>query len=1093
LPPKQKTPPPADSLAGISLAKVSIERPVFAWMLFAAALIFGAIGWGRLGLSQLPDVDFPVVTVNFTLLGASPEVMENNVIDLAEQALIAVEGVKEISSTSGQGTGSITLEFDLGKDMSAIVQDVNAKLSSIAKTLPSDMDPPQVSKTNPEDQPIIWFALTQPKGAPTKDMMLLVRDRLRDEFQTVPGVAEIQLGGWVDRNLRIWLDSRKMENLQIAADDVLNTVDREHLEVPAGRIEMPASELNVRFLGEAPSVKAFGDLPITSRGGATIYRRIRMRDVSTIEDGLDDVRRLSRFDGEPAVGIGIKKQRGVNAVEVGRAAKAKALQINKTLPPGYKLTVSVDNTIFVEHAVHELEQTLCLAAALTGIVCWAFLGSWSSTVNVLMSIPFSIIGTFLVVYAFGFTLNTFTLLSLSLAVGVVVDDAIMVLENIVRHKEMGKDKRHASLDGATEITFAAMAATFSIIAIFLPVAFMQGIIGRYFFQFGITISAAAFLSLIEALTLTPMRTSQFLEEHSHAERGIDRLFGRLKAAYERGLAATLRHRGLVLFGALAIFGLGFAANTRLKGELIPAQDQSRLLARLSLPTGTSMQTTDEMMKQAEAWVASRGETLHLYSVVGGFGGGDVSTGIIFMTMKDPGERPVVEEDLAQPGAPKPKPGEKAPTIHVKKRLAQSEFAQIMRRELGKLAPNLRVSIQDLSQRGFSTGRGFPVEFTVRGPDWDVLADASEKLRNAMRQDAKLADVDSDYLTGQQEIRVIPDRDAAARRGVSMQSLGGIISTLVGGTRAGKFSEGGKRNDIRVRLQGGERADAKDILKLKVRNNHGELVGLGEVVKLDTQPSLQSIHRVHRERAITLYANAGPGVAGGEALAEALKLAKDILPPGYRAVPTGSSQAGNEAALQLFGALILGIAVAYMILASQFNSFIDPVTVILAMPLSFTGAFIALLAFGQTLNLYSGIGLILLMGLVKKNSILLVDVTNQHKAAGQLKADQALLEACPLRLRPIVMTSVATIAGAVPAAASLGAGSETLRPMGIAIIGGILLSTFLTLFVVPAAYSFFEELGEWLEHWWTSRKKAPLAPVLAPTRTGKPLPTRKRPR
>ena len=989
--------------------------------------------------------------------------MENDVIDIAEEALVAVEGVKEISSSSGQGTGSITLEFDLGRDMSSIVQDVNAKLSSIARRLPSDMDPPTVSKTNPEDQPIIWVAVTAPKDAPSKDLMLLVRDRLRDEFQTVPGVAELQLGGWVDRNLRVWLESDKLNALQISADDVLNTVDREHLEVPAGRIEMAASEMNVRFLGEAPSVAAFGALPITSRGGAPVFRRLRLRDVATLEDGLDDVRRISRFNGEPAVGIGIRKQRGVNAVEVGKAVKAKMEQIKPTLPAGYGLAISVDNTIFVEHAVHELEQTLILAAALTGLVCWAFLGSWSSTVNVLMSIPFSIIGTFTVVYAFGFTLNTFTLLSLSLAVGVVVDDAIMVLENIVRHKEMGKDRRQASLDGATEISFAAMAATFSIIAIFLPVAFMNGIIGRYFFQFGITISAAAAFSLIEALTLTPMRTSQFMEEHERHDRGIDRLFAKLRAGYEHGLALSLKNRGKVLFAAFLIFIGGIWAAKSLKGEMLPAQDQSRLLARLSLPTGASLQVTDDLMKRCEEWLRGRKEVEKVYSAVGGFGGGDVSTGIMFVSLLDPGKRPVVSEDLPKPNAKAPKKGEKPELIHVSKRLSQAEFGQLMRSELGKLDSKARLSIQDLSMRGFSTGRGYPVEFTVRGPDWDTLADASEKLRDAMRQDVKLADVDSDYLKGQEEIRVIPDRDAAARRGISMQSLGSIIGTLVGGTRAGKFSEGGRRNDIRVRLVGAERADPKDILKLRVRNNHGELVALSEVVKLEKQPSLQSIRRVHRERAITLYANAGPGVAGSEAITEALKLAKDILPAGYRAVATGSSQAAGDVGKQMLGALLLGIAIAYMILASQFNSFIDPITVILAMPLSFTGAFGALLLFGQTLNLYSGIGLILLMGLVKKNSILLVDVTNQHKVAGKLSADQALLEACPQRLRPIVMTSVATIAGALPAAASLGAGSETLRPMGISIIGGILLSTFLTLFVVPAAYSSFEQGGEWLKH------------------------------
>jgi hydrophobe/amphiphile efflux-1 (HAE1) family protein len=1058
----------------MSLAKISIERPVFAWMLFAAAVIFGAIGFGRLGLSQLPDVDFPVVDVRFSYPGANPEVMENDVIDIAEDALISVEGVKEIRSSSGQGTASVTLEFDLGRNIDSIVQEVQTKLSSIARRLPPDMDPPSVSKTNPEDQPIMWLAATAPEGAPTKDLMLLVRDRLRDEFQTVPGVSEIQLGGFVDRNLRIWLNSKKLNALQMSADDVLNTVGREHLEVPAGRIEAAATEMNVRFLGEAPSVNAFGDLPITSRGGAPVYSRVRLREVAVLEDGLDDIRRKSRFNGMTAVGLGVKKMRGVNAVAVAKAVKAKLAVVAKTLPAGYGLELSVDNTIFVEHAVHELEQTLILAALLTGLVCFLFLGSWSSTFNVLMSIPFSIIGTFLVLYVFGFTLNTFTLLALSLAVGVVVDDAIMVLENIVRHKEMGKNRRQASLDGATEISFAAMAATFSIVAIFLPVAFMEGVIGRYFFQFGITIAAAALFSLLEALTLTPMRTSEFLEEHENKGRWMDRQFDRAKAAYGRGLAWSLAHRGLVLLMALLFFVGGFMAAAKLKKEMLPPQDQSQALIRLSLPTGTSLDVTDGITRKAEDWLRARGEVVRMYVAVGGFGGGDVSTAILFVTLKDKNQRPVVEEMLPVPGQT-PKKGEKPAEMKVKKRLGQAEFAAVARREIAKLAPKLRVSIQDLSLRGFSTGRGFPVEFSVRGPNWDTLTASSEKLREAMKGSVKLADVDSDYLAGQEEVQVIPDRDAAARRGVSMQALGSIISTLVGGTRAGKFSEGGRRNDVRVRLEGAERADPADILKLKVRNNRGELVALSEIVALQKRPSLQNIRRINRERAITLFANAGPGASSEEALADALRLAKETLPAGYRAVPTGSSQAAGQAGKQLLGALLLGIVIAYMILASQFNSFLHPVTVLLAMPLSFTGAFGLMLVTGQSLNIYSAIGLILLMGLVKKNSILLVDVTNQFRDKG-LGADEALAQACPLRLRPIVMTSIATIAGAIPAAASLGAGSETLRPMGIAIIGGMLLSTFLTLFVVPAAYSLFDSVARRAGAAW-SRWRGP-APVPA---------------
>ncbi len=1041
----------------MSLSSLSIRRPVFAWMLFAAALLFGGISFSRLGLSQLPDVDFPVLNVSFTLNGASPEVMENDILDVAEDALLSVEGVKEIRSTAQQGRASISLDFTLDKDINVAVQEVQAKLSQIARRLPLDMDPPSVSKTNPEDQPILWLAATGPEGGLTKALMLLVRDQIRDQFQTVPGVSEITLGGFVDRNLRVWVDGPKLAAYQLSVDDVINTVDREHLELPAGRIETASIEKNVRFLGEAPSVTAFGDLPITARGGAPVYRRLRVRDVARLEDGLDDIRRISRFNGKPAVGLGIRKQRGVNAVDVARAVKERMLKVRADLPKGYALDLSVDNTVFVEHAVHELQQTLVLAALLTGLVCWLFLGSWSSTANVLLSIPFSVIGAFAALYYFRFTMNTFTLLALSLAIGVVVDDAIKVLENIVRHKEMGKTRMQASVDGASEISFAAMAATFSIVAIFLPVAFMQGVIGRYFYQFGITISVAALLSLVEALTLTPMRTSLFLDERGHTGgRMVDRLFGRMVSMYASSLDRCLRHRWKVLAGALAIFALGMVLAGRLKKEMIPAQDQSMILLRLSLPTGTGLNTTDEVVKKAEAWLSTRGELERRYVAVGGFGGSEVNAAMMFLSLKPKSQRPIVAEALVKPGTAPPKAGTTPtgpPPPVVKRRLSQAEFAAVCRREISKLAPKLRVSAQDLSQRGFSTGRGFPVEFSVRGPEWPVLASASEKIRKALVESGKLVDVDSDYLEGQLEVRVVPDREAAARRGVSMSSLGNVIGNLLGGKLAGKFSEGGRRNDVRVRLEGDERSANSDILKLYVRNNRGELVRLSEVVRLSEGPSLQAIRRINRERAVTLFGNPAPGVSVEDALAEALRLSKENLPLGYHAVTTGASQEASNTNAQLVQALLLGIAVAYMILASQFNSFRDPLIVLLAMPLSFAGAFGALLMFGQSLNIYSFIGLILLMGLVKKNSILLVDVTNQFRGQG-LDRDQALRQACPLRLRPIVMTSVATIAGALPAAASLGAGSETLRPMGLAVVGGMLLSTFLTLFVVPAAYSLF---------------------------------------
>lgn len=1036
---------------GMTLADISIRNHVFAWILMIALIGFGWLafqGWGDvmrgLGVSQNPDVDFPVVNVSITYEGASPEVMESDVADFVEESLTAIEGVKEIRSTSRQGQCDVTVEFELNRDIDAALQDVQSRVAQAGRRLPREIDPPIINKSNPEDSPIMWLSLSGNR-APTF-LSDYARNVVRPAFQTIPGVGEITLGGYRERNVRVWYDAARLEAHGLTVQDVNAAIAREHLEMPAGRIESPEREMNVRAEGEAVDIAAFQELVLAYNSGAPV----RLKDVAVIEDGLEDRRRIARAMGEPSQGFGIRKLRGSNAVEVGHLVKAKIEELRPHLPEGIALSVNYDSTTFIEHSINEILFTLVLASILTGLVCWLFLGSWSSTLNVLLAIPTSILGTFIVMYFLGFTLNTFTVLGLTLIVGIVVDDAIMVLENIYRHREHGEGKVKAASIGAREITFAAAAATAAIVAIFLPVAFMKGIVGRYFFQFGVTISVAVLLSLLEALTLTPMRLSRFLEVGANRGRlgtAVDRLFERVAALYARALTPTLHHRGAVLGAAAALFmvSLLFWFSPLLPREFVPQQDSSRFQIRFQTPVGTSLDATDRGFAQIERVLSSRGEVQRFFGSAGGFGaGGQVNSGFVFVTMKDPADRPVDE-----------KAGH---------RLSQAEFMNVVRGAVNSI-PGVRAAILDPSQQGFSSGRGFPVEVSIRGPDWTILADRSKAIMETMRQSGLMIDVDTDYQVGMPEVQVIPDRDKAADVGVSMDTIARTVSAAIGGERVGKFKDKGRRFDIRVRLLAQQRQRPEDIARVLVRTGTGQLIRLGDLVQIEQRPSLQAITRRDRERAITLFANVAPGASQQEAIERTIAMAREALPDAYRALPAGTSQTFAESFSSLGFAMTLGIIVAYMVLAAQFNAFTHPFTVLLALPFSFSGAVVSLWVFGQSINMYSFLGLILLMGLAKKNSILLVDFTNQFRDKG-FAARDALMRACPVRLRPILMTSIAMIAGALPPALAIGPGAELQRPMAIALVGGIAVSTFISLFVVPAAYSLLDDAVAA----WERRKK-----------------------
>ncbi len=1024
----------------MNLPEIAIRRPVFAWMLMAGLILFGLISASRMGVSQLPDVDFPVVSVRVDYPGAAPEIIETNVVDVIEDAVTTVEGVRNVTSTSRYAQATISVEFELSRNISDALQEVQNKVAAAQRNLPSDIEPPVISKSNPEDQPILWMSVTSDRHQ-LRELMRYVKDTLKNQFSSVAGVGEIAFGGYVDPNLRVWIARDKLNRYDLAVTDVLNAIKNEHSELPAGQISTALKEYDVRTMGEVKTAQEFGHIVINQRGGQPIYSRILLNQVAEIEDGLDDVRRISRSNGERGVGIGIRKQRGSNSVAVAQGVKARMAEVAKALPEGMQIAVNFDTTKFIEDSVDEFKYALVLSALVTALVCWLFLGSWTATLNILLAIPTSIIGTFIVLYFFGFTLNTFTLLGLSLAIGIVVDDAIMVLENIVRHREKGEGRVQAALVGSRQITFAAVAATLAVVAIFLPVAFMSGVIGKFFFQFGITMTVAVLLSLLEALTLTPMRASQFVEVGNRTTRigrAADYSFRTIATLYHKLLTVALAHPWKVISGALLFFVLSLYSLNYINKEFMPAQDQSTFIVRMQTPIDSSMEFTDAKTREAEQYFASRQEIRRYMVAVGGFGTGGQSNLVnVFVSMKAKGERGIDKEAGHE--------------------LSQQELMAVTRKALRKLG--LKASIQDLSQRGFTATRGFPVEIAVQGRNWDKLVAYSETIIEKLNATGLVTDTDSDYLLGKPEIQIIPDRARAAERGVSIQAISQTMNAMVGGVVAGQYSSEGHRYDVRVRLRDQEMDRVDQIKKLFVRNNRGELISLSEVVQVREGKSLAQINRNDRERAIKIFANVQAGKSQQEALARAEAIAHEVLPPDYKARLVGGSQSFQESFASLWFVLLLGVVVSYMVLASQFNSFIHPVTVLMALPFSISGAFLTLLAFGHSLNIFSFIGLILLMGIVKKNSILLVDFTNQVRDRGGVSVRAALLEACPVRLRPILMTSFATIAAALPLALAFGPGAELRAPMAIAVIGGVLVSTLLTLFVVPCVY----ELLAYFEH------------------------------
>jgi hydrophobe/amphiphile efflux-1 (HAE1) family protein len=1013
----------------MNLIALSLRRTVFAWILMFGLIVFGAVSLTRLGVSQLPDIDFPVLTISVNYEGASPEVVEADIVDPIEQQLLNIEGIKEMRSSVRQGQGTVRLEFDINRDVDVALQEVQSSISQVR--LPTTVDLPIVRKTNPEEQPILFLGVSSKK--PLREVLNWLDTYLLDQFRFLPGVGEVSVGGFSQRNLRIWPDLIKLKKADLTITDLLDTIETQHIETAAGQYADDKVEKRVRWMGEALNPEQFGELRILRRGGEVINDAVyRIKDVAQVEDGLSDVRRMARFDDTPAIGISIKKQRGGNEVELAKAVRAKMAEIKPFIPEGYNLIINIDFTRSTEAVVNTTYEKLVVAAIVTILICFLFLGSLQAALNILFSIPTSIVGTFIIIYFAGFTLNLFTLLALTLAISIVVDDAIMLLENIVRHSRMGKNPAQAAYDGAMEILPAAIAATLAVVAVFLPVVFMSGVTGKFFFQFGITMSAAVMLSLLEAVTITPMRSAAFLSAGGKVgkfEMKLDHLFERFAQRYGNLLDKILHYPLLVTGGSLAVFCLSLFLIKGIRQEFVPPQDQDVVIVAAEATTGSSLEFTNKKALELEAVLKANANIAGYFVSVGG-GGPSTEINQIFI-----------------PAYLKPR----------QERKDNHEKVIDQLRKAAKGIKDLRVSFRDISSRGLTAGKLNPVSFFVTGPDLKVLKEKSDLMVDRLNSEGLTQDLDMDFKLGLPEMLIFPDRDKMASRGVTSSAVARTLNSAVAGARESRFTADGRRYDVRVKISEDKLRSPEDIKDIFIRNNFGLQLPLKDLVQFKENTTYQAISRVNRQRAIGVFGNLATGQSQATVLDRARAIAQEVLPDGYGFLLEGSAAGMKESFDSLILALCMGILVAYMILAVQFNSFIQPVSVLIALPFSLTGALLTLWLFGVSLNLFSFIGLIVLMGIAKKNSIMLVEFTNQIRSRGKdddgkpMEVREALVHASPIRLRPILMTSVATIGAAIPLVMGNSIGQETRTPMGLTIIGGTVISTMLTLFVVPSLY------------------------------------------
>ncbi len=1013
------------------LSEVSIKRPVFTTMVILGIVVFGAVSYTRIGLDMMPNVDFPLATIVTIYPGADPESVEREVSEKIEDAVSTINGVRTLRSVSVENVSQVIVMFELEVSLDQAIQDVRDKISGILPLLPDEVESPKVQKLDLGAEPILQIAVGGPGSI--DQVTKFARERIKEPLQSVAGVGTIDLIGGQEREIKVWIDPDKLEVMGLTVTDVMGAMAANNLSFPGGRLSAGTTEFSVMVDGEFDSIADIEQLKIMEVQG----QAVRVMDVARVEDGLEERRTSARLSGESAVVLVIRKQSGTNAVAVGDRVKARVAELEKGFPEGFTAFLAIDGTAFTRTSIEHVQFDMIFGAFLAVLIVFLFLRNVRSTIIAALAIPTSVIGTFLFINIMGFTFNTLTMLALSLSIGILIDDAIVVIENIYRHMEEGASPFEAARAGASEIGLAVLATTMSIVAVFVPVAFTQGMIGRMFYEFGLTVAVAVLISLFVSFTLTPMLSSRFLTPggSNWFYRAIEWFLSGLDHGYRRIIGWALRHRVSTVGLAVGVFVGSMYLAGLIPGSFFPTFDASQLNVVVSTPTGTTLAETERLAGE----VASRIRTHR-----------DLVTGTIATVGADAQQK----QNLAK--------------IYVKmtpkehRTVTQMAFMDQLRAELADLR-GADIAIEEVPFMGGDSGmRAAQIQFNLRGGDLEELDRISRELVFALRARVPgLVDLDTTYETGKPEVAVVIDRDRAASFGVVTAAVGQAVNALVGGAEVGKFRTGGDDVPIRVRLEPSARQRAEQIASLQVRSGLTQKpVQLANLVDIRPDTGPTQIDRQARMRQITILGGLAEGVALGPAMEQIRQVAAEVVPSSMQTDFEGEARIAEESMGYMMFSLFLAIIMIYMVLASQFESFIHPFTIMVSLPLSVVGALGALLLAGEFLSMIAMIGIIMLMGLVTKNAILLIDYANILRKRDGMERTEALLKAGPTRLRPILMTTAAMVFGMLPIAISQGYASEMRSPMAVAVIGGLIVSTLLTLVVVPVIYSLLDDLAAW---------------------------------
>jgi HAE1 family hydrophobic/amphiphilic exporter-1 len=1001
-------------------------------MAIGALIVFGLVSLSGLGVDLMPKVDFPVVSIVTQLLGADPETIETRVTEPLEASVNTLAGIKTLRSTSAEGYSLITVEFQLEKSIDVAYQEVQARVNSVRSQLPEDVQDPVIDKLDFDAAPIMTLVLYGDLSE--RDMYDLADKQVRERLQRVRDVGSVKIVGGRQRKLWLWLDGDRLKQHHLSVGDVRVALLRQHVEIPGGRIENGATELVSRTKSEFNSAAELDELVLASTGAESI----RLKDVGRAEDGLEEQRSWSQRGDKPGIALQIRRQSGTNTVQVAHDVKAEIDRLAEELKSqGVGLDIAMDTSLFIERSVHEVSHHLIIGGALAVFTVLLFLLNFRSTFISSLVLPTSVLATFIMLAAMGFTLNMMTLMALTLAIGLLIDDAIVVQENIMRHVQEGMPASFAAEFATKEIGLAVLATSFSVVAVFLPTAYTKGIIGRFFFPFGMTISFAVLISMLVSFTLDPMLSSRLLKKQTLTNpvfRSLERAFGFLEKRYEGVLGWCLRHRWKVVGLAVVLFACSLSLGRFLRAEFQPNEDRGEFDIMVKAPLAASIQKTRDLMEQLRQRIGNLPEIQYTFYSIGADELGKVNEGTMYVHLTPKADR-------------------------LKARQRSQKLVMEEARRLIADVTEARTAVQQSNSMGGSGWRSTDIQYELCGRDLSTLQRLAQEHLAAMRQDGGFTDIDTTFEPGRPETSILPNRERASELGVAPMDIADTVRCAIGGVNVAKFRSGSDRYDIAIRLLESGRNDPQRILELGVPSTKAGLVELRNVAAIVPSSVPVEINRLNRQRSITVLANLQKGLKLGQAANLVDSYTKKIgLPAAYSGVWGGMVDFMRQSNRNLLFTAMLSVVVIYMVLAAQFESPVHPLTIMLSLPLAFVGALAGLLIFRQTVNIMSSMAFIFLLGLVTKNAILLIDYTNTLRDRDGLPRDEALRRAGPVRLRPILMTSMALILGMLPSAVGTGSGSEGRQPMAIAIIGGLVSSTMLTLLVVPVVYSLLDPLS-----------------------------------